>query len=147
MVSKTLDTISSNRYNSYTFKNNGAEKMNQKTETLPQTLARIESGFSKNDFAAIKAFAHAGIDPESLQPRINILTYKAWRAKGRQVSKGAISVRVTVWIPTTENGKKKMIPKNASLFHESQTIAQGGEKGVKPEAWKNEELFREGSYT
>lgn len=126
------------------------------TETPEEALARIQSmGFGKNDALCIMAFAERGIDPEQITPRENVLTFRAWRAKGRQVAKGAISVQVTTWIPCkdskrqTKEGEEraeKLRPKTAYLFHVSQTIPVGSEKGTRPDAWANPLLVREGTY-
>lgn len=128
------------------------------TETPAETLARIQQGFSKNDLAVVMAFADAGIDPDDITPRVNVLTYRGWQALDRQVAKGAISLRVTVWIPkkgkkgeesSSKDDKKKtasMYPKTVSLFHVSQTIPKSAPKGTKPDAWENPQLVRAGSY-
>lgn len=128
------------------------------TETPEEALARIQAmGFGKNDALVIMAFADRGIDPESIDPRHNVLTFRAWKASGRQVAKGAISVRVTVWIPkrgkakeSTEGDDKKqsggMYPKTTALFHESQTIPLGSPKGTRPESWNNPQLVKPGTY-
>lgn len=58
-------------------------------ESPAESLARIESGFSKNDEAALYAFVAAGIAPEDVDPRVNVLTLHAWKAKGRRVANGA----------------------------------------------------------
>ena len=99
------------------------------TETPEQALARIQAtGFGKNDALVIMAFSERGIDPENIDPRHNVLTFNAWKAKGRQVAKGAISVRAQTWIPCKEakkqtkdgaTAKKFLRPKTVSLFHES----------------------------
>lgn len=140
------------------------------TETPEEALTRIQSmGFGKNDAIVIMAFADRGLDPEDIDPRQNVLTFRAWKGAGRQVAKGAIGVPVTVWIArknskgaeTTEEtplddskspvwGKKKptggMWPKTTRLFHVSQTVSQGAEKGTRPEAWNNPALVWEGTY-
>ena len=136
--------------------------MTTATETPTEAANRIESmGFGKNDVIVIQAFAAAGIPPELIDPRRNVLTFRAWKGKGRQVAKGAKSVGVTVWIPSSTkksdpeptdggDGEKKkrggMRPKTARLFHVSQTIPLGSEKGTRPEAWENPALIREGTY-
>jgi hypothetical protein len=136
--------------------------MSERKETPAETLARIQSGFSKNDLVVVEAFAAAGVDPADIAPRENVLTFNAWKATDRRVAKGAKSLRVTVYVPkrggsaddaddngTDENGKKKrggMIPKTARLFHVSQTVAIDGPKGTKPAAWNNPALIREGTY-
>lgn len=118
-------------------------------ETNAELLARIQSGFSKNDIIVIEAFAAAGVAPDDITPRENVLTYKAWRAVGRQVAKGAKSLRVTVYIPRKkkkDDEKESAFPKTVSLFHISQTIAADAADGTKPDAWQNENLVRPGTY-
>lgn len=134
-----------------------ATRRRRKTTEDPRAaLERIQSGFSGNDVFVIEAFAAAGIPPEEIDPRNNVLTFNAWKAKGRRVAKGATSLRVTVWIPVSENSKPKegeekkegqrMYPTTARLFHVSQTIPEDAEKGTKPEAWQNPALVKEGTY-
>lgn len=85
----------------------------------------------------IEEFAARGIDPENIDPQVNVLTYNAWQAKGRQVRKGEKSVCIMVWIPckgakdsatSTPTDEQKtsgrMFPKKAYVFHESQTDAK-----------------------
>lgn len=97
------------------------------TETPEAALARIRSGFSKNDAAVILAFASRGIDPEDITPRENVLTYKAWQAIGRQVRKGEKGERLTTWINTEKKNPKtgktedSKYPRTVSVFHISQT--------------------------
>ena len=136
-------------------------KRRKTTEDPATALARIQSmQFGPNDVAVIVAFSECGIDPENIDPRHNVLTFNAWKAKGRRVGKGAISQRVTVWIPTgkdsdepaepPKDGEKPkrsgMRPTTARLFHESQTVAADAEKGTRPDAWQNPALVREGTY-
>lgn len=117
------------------------------TETPAETLARIQSTVSKNDFAAIVQFANCGIHPNDITPRVNVLTFKAWKALGRRVAKGATGQRVTVWVPVEKAGKPDGVrPITAILFHESQTIAEDAEKGTRPAAWTNAQLVKEGTY-
>jgi hypothetical protein len=132
------------------------------TETPQEALQRIQSmQMCQNDVIVIQAFADAGIPAEDITPRLNVLTFKAWKAAGRQVAKGAKSLGITVWIPmkgkksagaASENGgdgKKPrggMRPKLTRLFHECQTIPIDAPKGTKPEAWENPALVREGTY-
>ena len=101
-------------------------------ETPAEALDRIESGFSKNDALVVALFAARGIDPADVEPRVNVLTYRAWQAKGRQVCKGEKSVRLTVYIPIDEKrdavtGKVTRAagsrPWSSAVFHISQTKA------------------------
>lgn len=101
-------------------------------ESPTEALARIQDGFSKNDALVIALFAARGINPSDIEPRVNVFTYKAWRAKGRQVCKGEKSVRISTYIPVPEKldpktGKVLQAatsrPWTASVFHVSQTKA------------------------
>lgn len=128
------------------------------TETPQDALARIQARPpGKNDALVILAFADAGIPPELIDPRFNVLTFNAWKAKGRRVAKGAKSIAVTVWIPvkgkaasvdeTSDKPKRGgMRPKNTRLFHISQTVPVDAPRGTKPEAWQNPALVREDTY-
>lgn len=130
----------------FTTTNSGAETMST-TETPAETLARIQSTVSKNDFAAIVQFANCGIHPNDITPRVNVLTFKAWKALGRRVAKGATGQKVCVWVPVEKAGKPDGVrPITAVLFHETQTIAEGAEKGTRPAAWENVQLVKAGTY-
>ena len=121
--------------------------MSTTTETPAEALARIQSQVSKNDFAAIVQFANCGIHPDDITPRVNVLTFKAWKALGRRVAKGATGQRVTVWVSVEKAGKPDGVrPISAVLFHESQTIAEDAEKGTRPAAWENAQLVKAGTY-
>ena len=116
-------------------------------ETPSEALARIQSRVSQNDFAAIMQFAGCGIHPNDITPRVNVLTFKAWKALGRRVAKGATGQKVTVWVPVEKAGKPDGVrPINAVLFHVTQTIAEDAEKGTRPAAWMNPQLVKEGTY-
>lgn len=116
-------------------------------ETPAEALARIQSRVSKNDFAAIVQFAECGIHPNDISPRLNTLTFKAWKALGRRVAKGATGQKICVWVPVEKDGKEDGVrPITAVLFHISQTIAEDAEKGTRPEAWANPMLVKEGTY-
>jgi antirestriction protein ArdC len=92
-----------------------------------------ESSSPANDAAVIAAFAARGIF--DVEPRENVLTFNAWKALGRSVKKGEKSVKVTTWAPIKdkqtgqpkrdENGKQKLRPVTASVFHISQTKIVG----------------------
>ena len=121
--------------------------MSTTKETPAEALARIQSRVSKNDFAAIFQFAECGIHPNDISPRLNVLTFKAWKAMGRRVAKGATGQKVCVWVPVEKDGKEDGVrPITAVLFHITQTIAEDAEKGTRPEAWANPLLVKEGTY-
>lgn len=128
-------------------------------ETPQEALSRIQSmRFCGNDVLVIEAFCAAGIPADEIDPRHNVLTFKAWKAKGRRVAKGAKSIGVTVWIPFSgkkseqpadgDDKKKRsgLRPKLTRLFHEYQTVEADAEKGTRPKAWNNPALVREGTY-
>jgi hypothetical protein len=88
-----------------------------------------------NDAQCILEFSSRGIPVEEIEtfgPGQNVFTYKAWRAKGRQVRKGEKSVKLTVWHPidsddddtdrnTDKPKRKRCRPVTACVFHVSQT--------------------------
>ena len=135
-------------------------RRSKSSETPQEALRRIQSmEFCGNDILVIQAFSDAGIPPEDIDPRFNVLTFRAWKGKGRRVARGAKSIPITVWIPkngeqveeTDENGdgKKKrggMYPKTTRLFHESQTVDAEAPKGTRPKAWQNAALVRANTY-
>ena len=85
-------------------------------------LFRAENSLSTSNYPAIYAgFEDKGIS--DIQPRVNVFTYHAWRAKGRQVRKGEHGVKVVTWITSTDKdtGKEKKYPKKTTVFHISQT--------------------------
>ncbi len=133
----------------------------RKTYEDPATaLQRIQSmQMGENDVLVIHAFADAGVPPEDIDPRRNVLTFNAWKALDRRVAKGATSIRVCVWIPATgkakaeppaksssEKPKAKMRPVTARLFHVSQTVPADAPKGTRPEAWQNPALVKAATY-
>ncbi len=123
--------------------------MTTTTETPAEALACIQATVSKNDFAAIMQFAACGISPDDITPRVNVLTFKAWKALGRRVAKGATGQRVCVWVPVNdkETGKPDGVrPITAVLFHITQTIAEDAEKGTRPDAWSNPQLVKACTY-
>lgn len=83
----------------------------------------------------IEGFMEKGIELDDITPRVNVFTYNAWRALGRQVRKGESGVKVVTMIPLTqraedgqeaapltdESGKPRMKAKNVTVFHVSQT--------------------------
>ena len=87
-----------------------------------EALSRAINGESLLNYPAIlEGFEAKGIS--DVEPRVNVFTYHAWRAKGRQVRKGEHGVRVVTWITGTDKktGKEKTYPKRTTVFHVSQT--------------------------
>lgn len=112
--------------------------MTNKSEMQAEALARATQGQSLANYPTIfEAFMERGILEGDIHPRENVLTYQAWRAKGRQVRKGEKGVPVITWIdlPPKEDKNKKpgeisaddLTPRRASkkayVFHITQTDA------------------------
>jgi hypothetical protein len=87
-----------------------------------ESLHRAQTGTpNTNDQLVIQEFAARGI---AASPRVDVFTYAAWLALGRQVRRGERSVCVTTWVPiqTKETPpRQRMIPRRAYVFHISQT--------------------------
>ena len=72
-----------------------------------------------------------GIAESDIIPRVNVLTYHAWRNRGRQVKRGEHGVKVVTWIPwekeefNPETGRTEVQRgkscRTAVVFHISQT--------------------------
>ncbi len=130
------------------------------TETPEDALTRIRSGSSKNDRIVVLAFIAVGIPIDDISPRVNVLTFHAWKAAGRKIAKGAISQGVQTWIPIDSKkdreqdeqdeprGKtrRRIRPRTAHVFHITQTLPASAPKGTRPAAWQNESLIRPGTY-
>src|SRR3990172_141928 len=72
----------------------------RQAEIARESLSRAENGQSLTNLPAIyQGFLDRGIPEADILPRENVLTYHAWRAKGRQVRRGEHGGRVTTWIP------------------------------------------------
>ena len=100
-------------------------------------LDRAENGESLANYEAIfEGFIARGIPEEDIKPRVNVFTYNAWKAKGRQVKKrpadvkrGEYGVRIETWITcqskqaNPETGEKDSYRRRngATVFHISQT--------------------------
>jgi antirestriction protein ArdC len=103
------------------------------TETVTQTeaLQRARSSNSTANFSAIYAgFTAKGIPCGDITPRVNVLTFNAWKALGRVVRKGEHGVRITTWVAMTKIDSAAGAPpasfrrpKTTAVFHVSQTDA------------------------
>src|SRR5262245_34087368 len=105
-----------------------------KSELQAEALSRATSGRSLTNWPAIFAgFTAKGIPESDILPRVNVLTYHAWRAAGRQVRAGEHGVKVVTWVspkdkaeaPADGDEPKKTrptkMPWTAVVFHVSQT--------------------------
>lgn len=91
-------------------------------------LSNARNGDSFANYPAIiEGFAAKGIPVDQITPRVNVFSYNAWLALGRQVRKGEHGVKVCTWVPMTKKsdagvsediGRK---PRAVTVFHVSQT--------------------------
>ena len=100
--------------------------MENKIEQVKNALAKIKAGqatiakaqsrpFGANDALVIYAFEERGINAT---PRVDVFTYNAWLAKGRQVKKGEKGVKVVTFVEKADGSK---LPRSVTVFHISQT--------------------------
>jgi antirestriction protein ArdC len=99
-----------------------------------EALGRAQSGSSEKNEAIAEMWAMDCGYPNPVA-RVNLLTYGAWQALGRQVRKGEHGCKLETWIPIgdapergerDENGKLRrqaMRRKLTTVFHEAQTDA------------------------
>ena len=96
--------------------------MSATTQQQSEALSRATNNLSMLNYPAIYAgFEEQGIS--DIQPRVNVFTYHAWRAKGLQVRIGEHGVKVVTWVTSKdkETGKESKFPKKTTVFHISQT--------------------------
>lgn len=104
-----------------------AERDAQRAQWAADALTRAQTGGSVlNDALVIAGFAARGLDPDDITPRENVLSFWAWKAKGRQVVKGEKGIKVPVFRPVDkENAKGETeritVRGSAAVFHISQT--------------------------
>ena len=93
-----------------------------------EALHRAVSGDSMLNYQTIiSGMMSKGIEPQDIKPRINVLTLRAWNAKGRKIKRGETGVSCITWIicDDKEGGKYKRM-KSVSVFHISQTEPMKG---------------------
>ncbi len=102
--------------------------MNSKAEIAHEALSRARANASLANYPAIfEGFMERGIPEAEIEPRVNVLTYHAWRALGRTVNRGEHGVRVVTWIDCEKKDDAGEVietyrrPKTAVVFHVSQT--------------------------
>ena len=102
--------------------------MTTKSEIAHEALSRARGNVSLANYPAIFAgFMGRGIPESEIEPRVNVLTFHAWRAIGRTVNRGEHGVRVVTWIDCEKKDDAGEIietyrrPKSAVVFHVSQT--------------------------
>ena len=94
-------------------------------EQQAEALQRATQSNAMSNYPAIfEGFMEKGIAADDIKPRVNVFTYRAWQAKGRQVRKGEKGVKVCTWIPKKDKETGKVMgkfPRTATVFHISQT--------------------------
>jgi len=93
-----------------------------------EALQRARTSSSTTNFSAIfEGFESKGIPAAEIEPRVNVLTYNAWLALGRQVRRGEHGVKVCTFVSMTkknESGVAESIgkqPRMTTVFHITQT--------------------------
>lgn len=97
-----------------------------------EALDRATTGQSLANYPAIfEGFMAMGIPESEIRPRENILSFWAWKAKGRSVKRGEHGIRIATVVSVTkrerdpstgeerETGYRR--PWSVVVFHESQT--------------------------
>lgn len=106
----------------------------KRAESAAAALQRAQSGQSiANDRRTVAGFVARGLAPADVEPRVNVFTYAAWRALGRQVRRGECSVHLPTFIktdPRTDPAGEVIEPgrvrrRTAYVFHISQTDPVG----------------------
>jgi antirestriction protein ArdC len=93
----------------------------QKIEKLAAKIQEQTGQDSKNIKTVLVEFCARGVDLKQIKPNVNVLTYKKWRDKGRQVRKGEHGVKIIVMIENSDNKKANRVPRKTTVFHISQT--------------------------
>jgi hypothetical protein len=100
------------------------------TEMQQRALSNARSGEALSNYPAIyRGFIEKGVPESDILPRVNVLTFHAWKALGRSVRKGEHGVRVVTFVPVAgkqaEPGEKQRagyrLPRTVTVFHVSQT--------------------------
>jgi len=93
-----------------------------------EALQRARTSNSTANFSAIfEGFESKGIPADQIEPRVNVLTYNAWLALGRQVRRGEHGVKVCTFVSMTkksDEGNAESIgkrPRMTTVFHITQT--------------------------
>ena len=97
-------------------------------EQQQEALSRALDNRSMSNYTTIyTGFADKGIT--DIRPRINVFTFQAWKAKGRQVQKGQHGVKICTYVPMTTKQTEASDtqpntyrrPRMVTVFHISQT--------------------------
>ena len=108
------------------------EKQRKVNGRQAEALSRALTNTSLSNYPAIiRGFLSRGIPESDIQPRVNVFTYQAWKALGRQVRRGEHGVKVCTYIPIehkeTDDKTGEVVvktssrPRTTTVFHISQT--------------------------
>ena len=96
-----------------------------KSSELAQTaLSRARSSQATSNLPFVYAgFLDMGIPAADILPRVNVLSFHAWRAVGRTVKRGEHGVKLVTWIDATkaDTGESRKLARSVTVFHISQT--------------------------
>jgi hypothetical protein len=96
-----------------------------KTEMQAEALDNARNGQSVMNYAAIfQGFTAMGIAEADIEPRVNVLTFHAWKAVGRSVKKGQHGVKVCTFVPIKDKETGEVTGRRAHttvVFHITQT--------------------------
>lgn len=110
-----------------------AVKPRPSSSSQDNALNRIQAYESQGNYPSVyEGFMAKGIPREDIQPRVNVLTFNAWKALGRIVKKGEHGVRICTIIPLPDksevdpvSGAVRVITRSrrriVTVFHLSQT--------------------------
>lgn len=94
------------------------------SELAQSALSRARGGQSLANLPAVySGFVDMGIPAADILPRVNVLSFHAWRAVGRTVRRGEHGVKLVTWIDATKSdtGESRKLPRSVTVFHISQT--------------------------
>lgn len=96
------------------------------SELAANALSRARSSQATSNYGALfDGFLSMGIPADDILPRVNVLSFHAWRALGRTVRKGQHGVKLVTWIEAKDakTGETYKKPHTVTVFHVSQTDA------------------------
>ena len=89
-------------------------------------LSRARTSQATSNYGALfDGFLSMGIPESDILPRVNVLSFHAWRAVGRTVRRGEHGVKLVTWIDATkaDTGESRKLARSVTVFHISQTDA------------------------
>jgi hypothetical protein len=96
------------------------------SELAQNALTRARSSQATSNLPFVYAgFLDMGIPAADILPRVNVLSFHAWRAVGRTVRRGEHGAKLVTWIDTkqADSGESRKLARSVTVFHISQTDA------------------------